>query len=74
MVSAQEVTQCVVYVRLPVVLLTYLCIMYKSKDSTLYLKSVENNISYSLSTVHHKLRLRKASGVPRFWNMHHNIL
>ena len=66
MVSAQEVTQSVVYVRLPIVLLTYLCIMYKSKDSTLYLKSKENNISYSLSTVHHKLRLRKASGVPRF--------
>ena len=33
-------------IRIPVVLLTYFSIMYKLKDSTLYLKSGENNIYF----------------------------
>ena len=37
-------------IRLPIVLLTYLSVMYKLKDSTLYLKSGENNIVYFLFT------------------------
>ena len=37
-------------IRLPIVLLTYLSIMYKLKDSTLYWKSGENNIIYFLFT------------------------
>ena len=55
---------------LPIVLLTQLSIMYKLKGSASYLKSGGHNtipyISYSLSTVHHKLYLRKAFGVPCF--------
>ena len=49
--------------------------MYKLKESTLYLKSGENAqyISYSLSTVHHKLCLRKAFSVPCFWDIYYNI-
>ena len=45
--------------------------MYKLKESTLYSKSgkITPYISYSLSTLHHKLCLRVAIGVPRFWNI-----
>ena len=37
-------------IRLPIVLLTYLSIVYKLKDSSLYLKSGENNIICVLFT------------------------
>ena len=50
--------------------------MYKLKESTLYLNpdKIAQYISYSLSTMHHKLCLRKAFGVPHFWDIYHNTL
>ena len=50
--------------------------MYKLKASTLYLKSGENSTIYFLFTQYddHKLCLRKAFGVPRFWDIYHNTL